>query len=318
MGKDKEEEQLWDDSALINAFNNAISKYKKMHTRGSQISSGDGGKVVSAEEEKSSALVDGIINDDGRNGEINDDDKVSPNTVTEIKEDGNVFTVKEMSCLESGSPENHVGSSTGQHIHQDPVGYLNSQSTEDYNQLVKKYFELEEQRQYIIEQLNQYGYWNYGSGLTAVTSQEPEASISAAHPTVASSFCPYGCQSWVAPCTSLPCCCSGGACVEKSCNAPAQDAITKSSTLPERTDFVKTATVAAERALSSLKEQVGTNSDASANEGKEKQSESSFCPLEKSTSSETDLTVVLNAWYSAGLYTGKYLTEQSLAKKRHG
>lgn len=29
--------------------------------------------------------------------------------------------------------------------------------------------------------------------------------------------------------------------------------------------------------------------------------------MAESTSSETDLTAVLNAWYSAGFYTGKYV-----------
>ncbi|KAL3499996.1 hypothetical protein ACH5RR_039089 [Cinchona calisaya] len=318
MGKDKHQEvQLWDDSALINAFNDAVSNYKKMHSKGSQISSADGGKVISSKEEKSSAFVDDNADDAGRFGEISDDNKVSLDTAAEGEENDNVLTVKEMSCLESEGPENHVGSSNGQHIHQEPVGCLNSESTEDYNQLVNKYYELEEQRQKILQQLNHFGYWNYDSGLTAVTSQEPEASTFQAHPTVPSSFCPYGCQSWVAPCTSLPCYCSGGSCVEKSCNAPAEAPSTK-NTSPGQTDFVKTAMVAAEQALSSLKEQACTNSVAYANEGKEKQSQTGICPLEKSASSETDLTVVLNAWYSAGFYTGKYLSEQSFAKNKHG
>ncbi|KAG8374577.1 hypothetical protein BUALT_Bualt10G0009900 [Buddleja alternifolia] len=38
----------------------------------------------------------------------------------------------------------------------------------------------------------------------------------------------------------------------------------------------------------------------------------------ESTKSSTDLDVVLNACYSAGFYTGKYLSEQSLEKRKHG
>lgn len=181
-----------------------------------------------------------------------------------------MLTVKEMSCLESEATENHIGSSTEQHIHQEPVGYNNSLSTEDYNQLVNKYYELEDQRQKILQQLNQFGYWNYNSSLNAAMSQEPEASTSQVYPTVPSSFCPYGCQSWVAPCTSLPCCCSGGACVGKSFDVPPKEAASmKKSASPREADFVKTAMVAAEQALSSLKEQACINSDASACEGKD-------------------------------------------------
>ncbi|CDP11672.1 unnamed protein product [Coffea canephora] len=275
MRKNKQDE-LWDDSALINAFNDAISKYKKMHIQGSQVSSADGQEHA------------------GRVDEISDDNKVPSNSAAETEENGNVPTVKESSFLESEAPEDHVVSSTGQGIHQEPVGYLNLQTTEHYNQLVNKYYELEDQRQKILQQLNQFGYWNYDSGLTASVSQEPETSTSQAYPTVSSSFCPYGCQSWVAPCTSVPCYFSGGACAGNSCNASAK-----------------------EQALSSLKEQACANCDASVNEGKEKQSQKNFCHLEKSTSSETDLTVVLNAWYSAGFYTGKYLTEQSSARHGH-
>lgn len=299
MGKGKQDE-LWDDSALVNAFNDAISKYKKMHIQGSQIISADGQENA------------------GRLDQMNDDNKVPSNGAAEREENGNASTVKETSCLESEAPEDPVGSFTGQHIHQEPVGYLNSQTTEDYNQLLNKYYELEDQRQKILQQLNQFGYWNYDSGLTASMSQEPEASTSRAHPTVPSSFCPYGCQSWAVPCTSVPCYFSGGPCFGNSCNGPANSATTKNLTSPAETDFVKTAMFAAERALSSLKEQACTNCDASANEEKEKQPQKNFCHLEKSTSSETDLTVVLNAWYSAGFYTGKYLTEQSSARHGHG
>ncbi|XP_027081287.1 uncharacterized protein [Coffea arabica] len=299
MRKNKQDE-LWDDSALINAFNDAISKYKKMHIQGSQVSSADGQEHA------------------GRVDEISDDNKVPSNSAAETEENGNVPTVKESSFLESEAPEDHVVSSTGQDIHQEPEGYLNLQTTEHYNQLVNKYYELEDQRQKILQQLNQFGYWNYDSGLTASVSQEPETSTSQAYPTVPSSFCPYGCQSWVAPCTSVPCYFSGGACAGNSCNASAKGATSKNLTSPGETDFVKTAMFAAEQALSSLKAQACTNCDASVNEGKEKQSQKNFCHLEKSTSSETDLTVVLNAWYSAGFYTGKYLTEQSSARHGHG
>ncbi|CAK9146042.1 unnamed protein product [Ilex paraguariensis] len=55
MGK---EGDLWDDSALINAFDDAISKYKKMHSTRGHNSSVEGGKGVSSKEQNLSELVD--------------------------------------------------------------------------------------------------------------------------------------------------------------------------------------------------------------------------------------------------------------------
>ncbi|KAL2901221.1 putative 4-diphosphocytidyl-2-C-methyl-D-erythritol kinase [Bienertia sinuspersici] len=60
----------------------------------------------------------------------------------------------------------------------------------------------------------------------------------------------------------------------------------------------------AERALSSLKNKPDSKKDNKMNDGGE-----------RSATSETDLSTVLNAWFSAGLYTGKYLTEQSCKKQ---
>lgn len=51
---------------------------------------------------------------------------------------------------------------------------------------------------------------------------------------------------------------------------------------------------------------------------KEKDGERKGADVAHSASSETDLAEVLNAWYSAGFYTGKYLTEQTVARKRLG
>lgn len=39
----------------------------------------------------------------------------------------------------------------------------------------------------------------------------------------------------------------------------------------------------------------------------EKKNEKVEAQMAETTSSETDISVVLNAWYSAGFYTGKYV-----------
>ncbi|XP_016573273.1 uncharacterized protein LOC107871018 [Capsicum annuum] len=72
---------------------------------------------------------------------------------------------------------------------------------------------------------------------------------------------------------------------------------------------------AAEKALSSLKQASNTASlDSFAKEGK--QIEMMNPAAEKTAGFDTDLKEVLNVWYSAGFYTGKYLSKQS--KKRDG
>ncbi|KAG5524736.1 hypothetical protein RHGRI_031418 [Rhododendron griersonianum] len=57
MGK---EDDVWDDSALIHAFDDAISNYKTMQGRGQNDSSKAGGEVVGTMEESLSTFVDGI------------------------------------------------------------------------------------------------------------------------------------------------------------------------------------------------------------------------------------------------------------------
>ncbi|CAI9095286.1 OLC1v1031193C1 [Oldenlandia corymbosa var. corymbosa] len=308
MGKNDKQDELWDDSALINAFNDAISKYMKMHVTGSENLSADEGKgIYSIEEESISALVD-ETNDKRRHVDTNEESTTL--TSAENEENHYCSTVPEASNLEQAT-ENHVDSSAGPYINQEHSGYPLSGNTEDYNHLVNKYYELEDQRQKILQQLNQLGYWNNTSGPTTVTSQELQASQ--AYPAATCSLCPYGCQSWVTPCNSSSCYCVGGTSVSTCNNAPAEIASAKNVVSTGDTDFVKTAMVAAEKALTSLKNRDYINPSSYDNEGKEKQLETGCNHAEKSTSSETDLTVVLNAWYSAGFYTGKYLSEQSSA-----
>lgn len=169
--------------------------------------------------------------------------------------------------MEAEASDNHFNSSDGKYFEHEPTVHPNSQGPEDYNQLLNKYYELEDQRQKVLQQLNQFGYGNYNFESGIATSEHHQTSASQAHWGLTGSACPYGCQSWITCCSSEPSCCFSKDYPKKS-YAPAEAACSKESVSLEDTDIVKTAKAVAERALSSLKEQVSNNSEACVNEGK--------------------------------------------------
>ncbi|KAL0331630.1 UNVERIFIED_CONTAM: hypothetical protein Sangu_1708500 [Sesamum angustifolium] len=162
--------------------------------------------------------------------------------------------INEKHAAKSGSPGDSVISSDVQ-SHNQATWYSNG--PEDYSQLLNKYYELEGQRQQILQQLNQYSNWNYQHPIpSASTSEEYQASDPQPFDTV-TCYCPYGCRNWVVPCNSLPASCSGGTCIDKNCDAIPEGSQNRNSMSPQDSDYVKTAMVAAEKALSSLKEANG-------------------------------------------------------------
>ncbi|MCD7470125.1 hypothetical protein HAX54_009710 [Datura stramonium] len=299
MGKN----DLWDDSALVNAFNDAVSKYKIMHSKGSKLSS---------KEENLTAPDDGS-NELKSNGEGDDNSKVAPDTTTEMGDASSLPSVKENSTFEAVPPENHTGQLTEQSPQDKAIESISSQSLEDYNQLLYKYYELEDQRQKILQQLNQFGIW--GDQNSGSTSQEHQAyALQNLNPTESSFYCPYGCQSWVSPCTASPCC-LGGNQDDKPYDASLR-CVQENNSSPQNPNLVNIAMAAAEKALSSLKQASNTASlNSFAKEGKQIEMMSPVA-AQKTDGLETDLTELLNAWYSAGFYTGKYLSKQS--NERHG
>ncbi|CAN4128112.1 unnamed protein product [Withania somnifera] len=243
MGK----EDLWDDSVLINAFNDAISKYKIMHSKGAKLSS----------KEENLAAPDDGSNELKSNGGGDDDSKVAPDTTTEMGNTSSLPSAKENSSLEAVPPENHTGELNEQNTQDEAIENISSQSLEDYNQLLYKYYELEDQRQKILQQLNQFGSGgdqNFGS-----TSQEHQAYASQhLNPTEFSFYCPYGCQSWVSPCTTSPCC-LGGNQDDKQYDASLR-CVQEKDSFAQSPNLVNIAMEAAGKALSSLKQASNTAS----------------------------------------------------------
>ncbi|XP_065880013.1 uncharacterized protein [Euphorbia lathyris] len=233
--------ELWDDSALLNAFDDAMSNYKKMHAKKTNDFSTDGeeshGAIRDAEEKNNS---------------------LASNTLKTMGETENLSLVQEDHSLDSVDCQPCVDSSSGQH------------------------------KQAVTDCL-------YTQNLEGVPFL----------PTVAGSCCcPYPSHCSAAPCISVPCCSLGGTCASKMCdNLSALTCHKKSAPLTDG-GIVKTAMEAAEKALSSIKSMESTNCSTE-EKGKDNVEE-----IAKSISSDTDLSLVLNAWYSAGFYTGKYYTEQ--------
>ncbi|KAF8380743.1 hypothetical protein HHK36_028233 [Tetracentron sinense] len=328
------EADLWDDSALVKAFDNAMTKYKIMHSKGYHNSSTERENIRSSTSENVSTLIDGS-HEVTRHTEAADNINGVPNIACiEKKDASNIAT--DMGETSDLSPSKEIDSSNGPHVQDAYDAYSNSQGVVEYNQLLNQYYELEEKRQKVIQQLHQVGSWNYqcsaeGSSSCAQwdtccsTSQNYQVPTDqASHPTLLSSCCPYVCHHMVTPCPSIPASALSGACCGSTgCNATAATSIMHPGKLsPHEDNVVKTAMEAAERAISSTKMKAFDTSylyEEKENESEKREGSGlSQGEMARSNSSETDLAVVLNAWYSAGFYTGKYLVEQTIAKGRQG
>ncbi|KAG2676727.1 hypothetical protein I3760_12G065600 [Carya illinoinensis] len=320
MGK---EGDLWDDSALTRAFDDAISNYKKMHSKKGRDASIEREMDVSSTGENASANVNESL-EAGRDAD--EKNNASANTATDLGET-NLLLVKENSNVDSHAPEpciDSLNSLQKQDVESAGKGYSSFHNVEDYNEVLNQYYELEEKRQKILEQLYQFGGWNnqysvegsvpavqWGGSSTHQECPVPASQMS--HSNAFCSCCPYVSQCCNVPCTSCPGCSLGGTYVGKTCSDNSVVTVAGSSGLLKDGNIVKTAMGAAEKAISSMMTKV--SGDSNINEEQERaktEGETSQSPISK-----TDLTDVLNAWYSAGFYTGKYLTEQSIAKK-HG
>ncbi|CAL0311793.1 unnamed protein product [Lupinus luteus] len=316
MGK---EGDLWDDSALIDAFDHAISTYKKMHS----IKNKDG----SAEPER---VIDSSIGQDDSNVEflnihstrdVDEKNNIPATDATDSGENNYVSKLEENHAAESQQVDQPcLDSTSGQDIHNAHNSYAYAQGADDYNQLVAQYYALEEKRLKVLEQLNQYGGSNYqyqyaadasGSGGQYSNSQDYSMSTyQVSDPNAVCTCCPCYSQTLPATCTSVPGCSLGGSCVGRPPGHHFVEMDHKMLFPGDDDKIQKMAMGAAEKALSNIKATV--SGDSNVNEEKERNKSE----LEQINGSETDLTAVLNAWYSAGFYTGKYLVEQSIASRR--
>ncbi|KAA0053018.1 uncharacterized protein E6C27_scaffold344G001300 [Cucumis melo var. makuwa] len=221
------------------------------------------------------------VDEESYNGENNVEFEVEETTSTlEAKE--NIGVELSIACTDF---------SDALHVEETQEEPVEDSDLEEYNHLLKQYYELEEKRQKVLEQLYQCGAggWNYqdvnaGSdvgtqwGTSAANQEHPVSASQPSHYPEIPSYLPTGYPILAGP---------------------------QSSSLVDD-DIIKTAMDSATRAISSSLKTV--------NKVKESDRHDEIMP-QSGDSSETDLATVLNAWYSAGFYTGKYLMEQSHAKK---
>nr|KYP66428.1 hypothetical protein KK1_012721 [Cajanus cajan] len=301
MGKN--EGDLWDDSALINAFDQAISTYKKMHTSAKH-------KHASPQE------ADTVVGEDGSDAhcetlrttrDVDTDGYIPATAVSDSGVAGTESKLEENHHAESLVEQPCLDSTSGQDINSAQNGYAYAQGIDDYNQILAQYYELEEKRVKILEQLNQYGGWNYqnvpaASSFGVQYSNSQDYSMSAyqvSDPNAVCTCCPCYSQFSLAPCASVPGCSLGGSYVGKPCNNLSGEMVNKMSFPCDDGKIRKMAMGAAEKALSTIRTTI--SGDLNVNEEEKRNN----AELEEINGSETDFAAVLNAWYSAGFYTGK-------------
>ncbi|KAI6707565.1 hypothetical protein NL676_010527 [Syzygium grande] len=307
---------LWDDSALINAFDDAMSKYKLMH--GQKNNNPSKGVEVVDEQEKSVASPG-----QGNHVTMREEPKhtAASNCAKVSAEANNDPSVNGNPCGDVLAQGSHPDSSNGMPVQGTLEAHSYSQGAEGYDQLLAEYYELEQKKEKVLQLLHQYGYWNYqfpqdangaapsAPWATATAAIEPSVPSGHTFP-VGSPCCPYVCQSFEAPCP-VSTCSFGKTCVSEICNSAPS---TSHQKVPvEDSDVTRTAIEAAEKALSSLKIGRSTGEEDRSGYFSEKKLEGETLQTE---SPETDLSVVLNAWYTAGFYTGKYIAERSVREKR--
>lgn len=222
-----------------------------------------------------------------RDSELVGKNSLVPSGTRKIEEPINPSSVEGTHSVNDHGPGLHTSSSSGQNMHN---GYSNSQGVEDYNQLVNRYYELEEQRQKVLQQLYQFGGWNYQGSDSSIqwgafsASQEHQVPVAqtscqtdptmklntscfqqyqvpvaeTSNPTV-----PCSCRSNVCPRTGCSYCV---ACTDKLCKDTSSRGHNGKSFSVNEDDLIKTAMGAADKALSSLKTKASGGSDTSEGE----------------------------------------------------
>lgn len=336
MGKGND---LWDDSALINAFDHAMATYKEMHLNGNHGNPAKEGKHTTDKDwhefvnlEKTEGNVDPESNSDNIStdarevGVPHDIDEVAPE---DPSTQGNTFRT------DVHAPESEPLSSGLPCADGKPPSSSDQQSA-DYDQLLRQYYELEEQKQKVVQQLHQANYWNYQTPVQSSTSQLPQVSgynasehglqmpgpLCSCHcvavPLIPSSTCAVcglssGCCSYPSQMTS---CLGSQACQVLGAHFPAADgpcslSVTDPANRSGAVDnAVKVGMLAVERAVNSMKTGI-SGSSHNDKETKDTSSANAEGTMSQSASSDSDLNAVLNAWYLAGFHTGRYLSEQS-------
>uniref|UniRef100_A0A453PBQ7 Survival Motor Neuron Gemin2-binding domain-containing protein n=2 Tax=Aegilops tauschii subsp. strangulata TaxID=200361 RepID=A0A453PBQ7_AEGTS len=332
MGKGGE---LWDDSALVDAFDHAVATYKAMHGKNNQGAPSEKQEsedsvvqtlnahcesISAKQTEKNDSCTNlpiGPVETPQQPCEERNTDKQAPLQETDLG--------KETKISESKTCFSDVTNTEGKDS--------SNQQIEDYNELLRKYYELEVQSQKVLEQLHQTNFWNYQTPeqSSAYQQQQVPAYIATA-PDPNSSTTQTSCCSLNVPMVSISCCSTGqqsgdssgmppngGCSISFTCDHcpgasttyPTGAAFTQLPTKVSTGDdqVAKAAMMTAEGAMNFMRNTIsGDAASFPRNEGgigKENNTTLGMNLNLDTTGADSDLAVVLNAWYTAGFYTGR-------------
>ncbi|XP_047077776.1 uncharacterized protein LOC124688105 [Lolium rigidum] len=343
MGKGGE---LWDDSALVDAFDHAVATYKAVHGKNKQAAPSEKQEsedvsapaaAVADEEPAATEAADEQLEKDGSCTALPVDPTLTPQQPCEKSKTTEKAPLQETD-LDKGT---HVSESNACSSDVNDTEKLDSSNQQawDYNELLRKYYELEVQSREVLEQLHQTNYWNYQApGQSSAYQQQQVPAYSATAPDPYSSTAQPPCCSSNVPLVSVSCCSTGqqtgdstGGC---SISLTCDQCPGASTTYPAGATFVqlptkittnddqvaKAATMTAEGAMNFMRSTISGNPGPfPRNEGetsKENNTTVGMHPNFDATGADSDLAVVLNAWYTAGFYTGRYLMQQSMKNPR--
>lgn len=351
MGKGGE---LWDDSALVDAFDHAIATYKAMHGKNKQATPSE---IQESEDVAASAAIAAAVAEEPVSTEVADEQTNKNDSCTNLpvgpaetpQQPCEERKTDEQAPLQETDLEKEINVSESKTCFSDATNTegkdSSNQQTGDYNELLRKYYELEVQSQKVLEQLHQTNYWNYQTPEQSSAYQQQVPAYIATAPDPISSTAQTSCCSLNVPMVSISCCStgqqsgdstamppSGGCSISFTCDHcpgasttyPTGAAFTQ---LPAKVStgddqVAKAAMMTAEGAVNFMKSTI--SGDAASfpnivNEGGIARENNTTVGMNlnlDTTGADSDLAVVLNAWYTAGFYTGRYLMQKSMKNPR--
>ncbi|KAJ1280402.1 hypothetical protein BS78_04G230000 [Paspalum vaginatum] len=335
--------ELWDDSALVDAFDRAVATFKEMH--------GKSNRATPCEDEKperAAATAGTAEEEEPIAAEAADEDKDAncDNTpcgpVETPQQSSEETQAPEQAPLQETDPgkETHISKSKKSSSDAPVVdgNVSSSQQQWDYYELLRQYYELEEKSRNVLQQLQQTNYWNYQApGYASSTQQQQIPAYNATAPDPQSSTSQSSCCYWNVPLVSVSCCSagqqgggsacmppSGGCSVSLTCDqcpgaSTACPSVSNFMQLPTKVStnddqVAKAAMMTAEGALNFMRSTISGQSGSQGKESETGKEESKTMGMNlnlDTAGADSDLAALLNAWYAAGFYTGRYLSLQS-------
>ncbi|XP_062219995.1 uncharacterized protein LOC133919576 isoform X2 [Phragmites australis] len=286
MGKGGE---LWDDSALVDAFDRAVATFKAMHGKNTQATPCENEKP-----EHASAAAEEEETDEHREKDDNYN-KIPCGAMETLQEPSEESkTIEQAPPLQETDPGIEIHASEFKTLSSDATDAdrnVSSSQQGEHTELLRRYYELEEQSRNVLQQLQQTNYWNYKEPEYASMYQQQQA------PAYNGDQCP-------------------GASTTYTTGANFMQPPTTVSTNDDQ--VTKVAMMTTEGAFNFMRSTISGDPASQRKEtetGKESTSMGMW-PNFDTTGADSDLAVVLNAWYAAGFYTGRYLMQESVKNSR--